>query len=88
MDKLESIPDIYMFDGNGYLHPRHMGIASQDSFYLNKPTIGVAKTYYRADKKTDFIMPDIQQGSYTDIVNVISAFSAFVIVILSKYHSF
>lgn len=68
VEMLENIPDIYMFDGNGYLHPRHMGIASQASFYLNKPTIGVAKTYYRADKKTDFIMPDIQQGSYTDIV--------------------
>ena len=26
--KLETIPDLYMFDGNGYLHPRHMGIAT------------------------------------------------------------
>lgn len=67
-EMLDNIPDIYMFDGNGYLHPRHMGIATQASFDLNKPTIGVAKTYYRADKKTDFIMPDILQGSYTDIV--------------------
>lgn len=65
---LENVPDIYMFDGNGYLHPRHMGIATHASFYLNKPTIGVAKTYFRADKKTDFIMPDVQSGSYTDIV--------------------
>ena len=24
--KLESNPDLYIFDGNGYLHPRHMGI--------------------------------------------------------------
>ncbi len=65
---LTNIPDIYMFDGNGYLHPRHMGIASHASFYLNKPTIGVAKTYFRVDKKTDFIMPDSEAGSYTDIV--------------------
>ncbi len=65
---LENAPDIYMFDGNGYLHPRHMGIATHASFYLKKPTIGVAKTYFRADKKTDFIMPDVQAGSYTDIV--------------------
>lgn len=65
---LEHDPDLYMFDGNGYLHPRHMGIASHASFYLKKPTIGVAKTYYRADKKTEFTMPDPQAGSYTDIV--------------------
>lgn len=65
---LTSDPDIYMFDGNGYLHPRHMGIASHASFYLNKPTVGVAKTYFRADRKTDFIMPDTEAGSCTDIV--------------------
>ncbi len=65
---LENTPDIYMFDGNGYLHPRNMGIASHASFYLNKPTIGVAKTYFRVDKKTDFIFPENTAGSFTDIV--------------------
>ena len=43
---LEHKPDLYMFDGNGYLHPRHMGIASQASFDLGKPTIGVAKSVH------------------------------------------
>ena len=65
---LENIPDIYMFDGNGYLHPRNMGIATHASFYLDRPTIGVAKTYFRVDKKTDFIFPENKAGSYTDIV--------------------
>lgn len=61
-------PDLYMFDGNGCLHPRHMGIATHASFYLNAPTIGVAKTYYRVDKSLDYIEPDTCSGSYTDIV--------------------
>lgn len=65
---LEHKPDLYMFDGNGYLHPRHMGIATYASFYLNAPTIGVAKTYYRVDKSLDYIEPDTCSGSYTDIV--------------------
>lgn len=65
---LDNKPDIYVFDGNGYLHPRHMGIASHASFYLNAPTIGVAKTYFRVDKKTDYTEPDSAAGSYTDIV--------------------
>lgn len=65
---LENTPDIYMFDGNGYLHPRHMGIATHASFYLNKPTIGAAKTYFRVDKKTDYTEPDKTAGSFTDII--------------------
>ena len=65
---LESSPDLFIFDGNGYLHPRHMGIATHASFYLNKPTVGIAKTYFRADKKTDYTEPENEAGSYTDIV--------------------
>lgn len=65
---LETSPDIFVFDGNGYLHPRHMGIATHASFYLNKPTFGVAKSYYRVDKQTDYIEPENEAGSFTDIV--------------------
>lgn len=64
---LKHKPDIYMFDGNGYLHPRHMGIATHASLYLRTPTIGVAKTYYKIDN-TDYIEPENKRGSYTDIV--------------------
>lgn len=65
---LETSPDIFIFDGNGYLHPRHMGIATHASFYLNKPTFGVAKSYFRVDKQTDYIEPENEAGSFTDIV--------------------
>ncbi len=65
---LEISPELFIFDGNGYLHPRHMGIATHASFYLNKPTFGIAKTYFRVDKKTDYIEPDNESGNYTNIV--------------------
>ncbi|WP_300660876.1 endonuclease V [uncultured Acetatifactor sp.] len=65
--KLDTLPDLFMFDGNGYLHPRHMGIATHASFYLNKPTIGVAKKYYKIEE-TDYIMPPNEKNAYTDIV--------------------
>ena len=45
-----------------------MGIASHASFYLNAPTSGVAKTYYRVEKDLDYTEPDAASGSYTDIV--------------------
>lgn len=66
-EKLMSDPDLYMFDGNGYLHNRHMGIATHASFFLNKPTIGVAKSYLKIEH-TDFIMPENEAGAYTNIV--------------------
>ena len=68
VELLEIQPDIFIFDGNGYLHPRHMGIATHASFHLNKPTIGIAKTYFRVDKKTDYIEPENTPGSFTDII--------------------
>lgn len=68
VEMLESSPDIFIFDGNGYLHPRHMGIATHASFYLDKPTVGIAKTYFRVDQKTDYTEPENEVGCYTDIV--------------------
>lgn len=65
--KLTKQPDLYMFDGNGYLHYRHMGIATHASFFLNIPTIGVAKSYLKI-QGVDFIMPKNSKGSYTNIV--------------------
>lgn len=65
--KLKTNPNLYMFDGNGYLHKRNMGVATHASFYLEKPTIGVAKTYYKIEN-TDFIMPENITGAFTDIV--------------------
>lgn len=67
VEKSEVKPDIYMFDGNGYLHPRNMGIATHASFYLDTPSIGVAKTYFRVNN-TDYTEPDSSAGSFTDIV--------------------
>lgn len=64
--KLQNTPDLFVFDGNGYLHSRHMGIATHASFFLQKPTIGVAKSYLKI-KKVDFQMPTEEAGAYTDI---------------------
>lgn len=44
-----------------------MGIATHASFYLNAPTIGVAKKYYKI-RNHDFIMPENKEFAYTDIV--------------------
>jgi len=43
MDNLENSPSVFMFDGNGILHNRRLGIASYMGVLNNIPSIGVAK---------------------------------------------
>ena len=43
-EKLRTYPDLLMFDGQGIAHPRGLGIASQMGLWLERPSIGVAKS--------------------------------------------
>ncbi len=42
--KLNSKPDVMIFDGQGIAHPRGMGLASHMGLWLDIPSIGCAKT--------------------------------------------
>src|SRR5215203_1470467 len=43
-EKLETVPDVFLFDGMGIAHPRRIGIASHMGLWLQRPTIGCGKT--------------------------------------------
>lgn len=64
---LEHFVELYVFDGNGYLHSRHMGLATHAGILLGMPTIGVAKSYYKVEN-IDYIEPENQVFAYEDIV--------------------
>lgn len=65
-EKLEHKPDIFIFDGNGILHPRGMGLAAHASFYLEAPSMGIAKHYFKVEG-AEFTMPSGARGSFSDI---------------------
>jgi deoxyribonuclease V len=44
LDRLETEPDLFIFDGQGLAHPRRMGIATHMGLIMNRPSIGCAKS--------------------------------------------
>ncbi|HZC76226.1 MAG TPA: deoxyribonuclease V, partial [Ktedonobacterales bacterium] len=44
LERVQTRPDVLMFDGQGYAHPRRLGLASHLGVYLDMPSIGAAKS--------------------------------------------
>ena len=42
-EKLETDTDLLFFDGQGRIHPRRMGLATHAGFFVDRPTVGIAK---------------------------------------------
>lgn len=42
--KVRCEPDAFMFDGQGYAHPRRFGLASHVGLLIDRPSIGCAKS--------------------------------------------
>jgi len=63
ISKLNLEPDCFIFDGNGILHHRRMGLATFLGIILKKPTIGCAKTLLLGD----YNQPKRQRGSFSYI---------------------
>ena len=63
-EKLATIPDLVMVDGQGIAHPRRLGLASHLGLFISRPTIGCAKSPLCGT----FAVPDSPAGSYSEVV--------------------
>jgi deoxyribonuclease V len=62
-ERLSIEPDLLFVDGQGFAHPRRIGIASHLGLLLDKPTIGCAKSRLCGTHDE----PDTLAGCYTDL---------------------
>jgi len=61
---LKSKPSVFMFDGNGILHPYNMGLASHAGVTLNVPSIGVAKSLLYGNIENNIVKINGKKSGY------------------------
>jgi deoxyribonuclease V len=64
-ERLQSRPDLLLVDGQGYAHPRRLGIASHVGLLTDVPTIGCAKSRLCGDHA----VPGVEAGRTADLIH-------------------
>lgn len=65
IEQIESIPDVWMVDGQGIAHPRRFGLAAHLGVVLGRPCFGVAKTRLTGT----YDAPDDKRGARADLLD-------------------
>jgi len=65
LKQLHCEPDVFMFDGQGYAHPRRFGLACHMGVLLDRPSVGCAKTILIGR----CIPPAQQRGATSDLIH-------------------
>ena len=61
LEKLDTAPDLLIFDGQGIAHPRRLGLASHIGLLVDIPSVGCAKTKLLGE----YDEPGPDSGSFT-----------------------
>ena len=65
IQKLEHEPNLFIFDAQGYAHPRRMGLATHLGLFLDRPSIGCAKSRLVGR----YQMPGNRVGDGSDLID-------------------
>jgi deoxyribonuclease V len=63
VQRLATQPDLFMIDGQGVAHPRRLGLASHLGLFLDKPTVGCAKSRLIGE----FDEPSPEKGAWSPL---------------------
>jgi deoxyribonuclease V len=74
VEKLKTLPDVFIIDGQGVAHPRRLGLASHLGLFFDKPTIGCAKSRLVGV----FEEPLAQRGSFSALKDADQTIGAVV----------
>jgi deoxyribonuclease V len=61
IERLKTKPDVFIIDGQGIAHPRRLGLAAHLGLFLDRPTIGCAKSRLTGAFKA----PSPRKGAYS-----------------------
>jgi deoxyribonuclease V len=79
-DQLTTLPDLVLFDGQGIAHPRGLGIAAHLGLWLDRPTVGVAKSRLYGRHAP----PGAERGDRADLLSQDSAARVIGAVLRTK----
>ncbi len=63
--EIENVPDAVIFDGQGFAHPRRLGLACHLGLWLGLPSVGCAKSRLIGENAD----PGIEKGQWTDLMD-------------------
>lgn len=63
VEKIKSKSQLFIIDGQGIAHPRRLGLAAHLGLFLNKPTVGCAKSRLIGT----FEEPAAEKGTFTEL---------------------
>ena len=63
--KLKHQPELIFVDGQGYAHPRRLGLATHLGIMLSVPSIGIAKSRFIGEYKE----PGMKKGSMSNLID-------------------
>lgn len=66
LERLSTVPDVFMTDGQGLAHPRRFGLGCHLGVWLDHPTLGVAKSRFVGQPAGD--LPP-EKGSHVALVD-------------------